>query len=58
MSVLGGTCFADFGNTVYCVDRDTYKLKNLILWVVIFEPGLDEIIKKILKQKRLYLQQT
>ena len=31
VGLVSGTCFADFGNTVYCVDRDTYKIKNLIL---------------------------
>ena len=30
---LAGTCFADFGNTVVCVDRDIYKIKKLILVV-------------------------
>ncbi len=54
VGLVSGTCFADFGNTVYCVDRDTYKIKKLNSGgSVIFEPGLDEIIKKNFKAKRL-----
>ena len=30
VGLVSGTCFADFGNTVYCVDRDTYKIKKLL----------------------------
>ena len=54
VGLVSGTCFADFGNTVYCVDRDIYKIKKLNSGgSVIFEPGLDEIIKKNFKAKRL-----
>ena len=54
VGLVSGTCFADFGNTVYCVDRDINKIKKLNSGgSVIFEPGLDEIIKKNFKAKRL-----
>ena len=54
VGLVSGTCFADFGNTVYCVDKNIYKIKKLNSGgSVIFEPGLDEIIKKNFDAKRL-----
>ena len=42
-----GTCFADLGNTVYCVDNDHKKINSLKKGIIpIYEPGLDELIKK------------
>ncbi len=47
VGLVSGTCFADLGNKVYCLDKDENKIKKLNLGVSpIFEPGLDEIIKK------------
>ena len=41
------TCFADIGNQVYCVDKDINKIKKLNSGISpIYEPGLDELIKK------------
>ena len=48
MSVLvSGTCFADLGNRVFCVDKDKNKIDKLNSGISpIYEPGLDELIKK------------
>ena len=47
VGLVSGACFADLGNSVWCVDKQKDKiglLKNNI--VPIFEPGLEELIKK------------
>ena len=52
--LVSGVCFSDVGNTVYCVDKDQKKIDLLNKGIVpIFEPGLEEILKKNFKQKRL-----
>ena len=54
VGLVSGTCFADLGNKVYCVDKDTIKISKLNNGISpIYEPGLDEIIKKNHKAKRL-----
>ena len=55
VGLVSGVCFSDLGNTVYCVDKDIKKINSLNKGVVpIFEPGLEEILKKNYKQKRLF----
>ena len=47
VGLVSGTCFADLGNKVYCVDKDEKKINELNAgFSPIFEPGLEEIIKK------------
>ena len=54
VGLVSGVCFSDVGNTVYCVDKDQKKIKKKNKGKVpIFEPGLEEILKKNHKQKRL-----
>ena len=54
VGLVSGVCFSDVGNTVYCVDKDKKKIDSLNKGnVPIFEPGLEEILKKNHKQKRL-----
>ena len=54
VGLVSGVCFSDVGNTVYCVDKDQKKIDLLNKGIVpIFEPGLEEILKKNHKQKRL-----
>ena len=54
VGLVSGVCFSDVGNTVYCVDKDQKKIDLLNKGIVpIFEPGLEEILKKNQRQKRL-----
>ena len=54
VGLVSGVCFSDLGNTVYCVDKDRTKINLLNSGQVpIYEPGLEEILKKNFKQKRL-----
>jgi len=54
VGLVSGTCFADIGNQVYCVDKDAIKIKKLNSGISpIYEPGLDELIQKNFKAKRL-----
>ena len=55
VGLVSGVCFSDLGNSVYCVDKDKDKIDFLNKGKVpIYEPGLDELIKKNFKQKRLF----
>ena len=55
VGLVSGTCFADIGNQVYCVDKDKKKIDKLNLGISpIYEPGLDELIKKNYEAKRLF----
>ena len=54
VGLVSGTCFAESGNQVICVDIDTKKVERLTNGeIVIFEPGLDILFQRNLKQKRL-----
>jgi UDPglucose 6-dehydrogenase len=54
VGLVSGTCFADIGNKVYCVDKDKNKINKLNSSIsTIFEPGLNEIIKKNRESGRL-----
>ena len=54
VGLVSGVCFSDLGNTVYCVDKDINKINSLNKGLIpIYEPGLEEILKKNYKQKRL-----
>ena len=55
VGLVSGVCFSDLGNIVYCVDNDVNKINSLNKGLVpIYEPGLEEILKKNHKQKRLF----
>jgi len=54
VGLVSGACFADFGNTVICVDRDASKVDRLKKGEIPFyEIGLDEIVARNLKEGRL-----
>ena len=56
VGLVSGTCFADLGNKVYCVDKDKDKISKLNLGISpIYEPGLDELIKKIRRETDCFL---
>ena len=54
VGLVSGTCFADIGNQVICVDKDRNKIDKLNSGISpIYEPGLNELIKKNYIAKRL-----
>lgn len=54
VGLVVGTCLAEMGNNVICVDNDTKKLELLEQGIVpIYEPGLDELIKVNVGENRL-----
>ena len=55
VGLVSGTCFSDVGNVVYCVDKDKKKVDLLNKGKVpIYEPGLEEILKRNRAAKRLF----
>ncbi len=55
VGLVSGTCFADIGNQVICVDKDKNKISKLNSGISpIYEPGLDELIKKNYLAKRIF----
>jgi len=54
VGLVVGTCLAEMGNDVVCVDKDTDKLSKLEQGIIpIFEPGLEDLIKKNVTENRL-----
>jgi len=54
VGLVAGTCFAESGNDVVCVDIDEGKIARLREGQVpIYEPGLEELIKRNVAEKRL-----
>lgn len=55
VGLVSGTCFAEMGNQVICVDIDEKKIAKLQSGrVTIYEPGLDVLFERNIKQDRLY----
>ncbi|MBA4252325.1 MAG: UDP-glucose 6-dehydrogenase, partial [Chlorobiaceae bacterium] len=55
VGLVSGTCFAEMGNQVICVDNNPEKLKKLRAGeVTIYEPGLEIIFDRNIEKKRLH----
>src|SRR5438034_10778212 len=54
VGLVTGTCFADVGHNVKCVDNDAHKIEVLRAGrVPIYEPGLEELIHRNVAAHRL-----
>jgi UDPglucose 6-dehydrogenase len=54
VGLVTGTCFAEIGNNVTCVDIDKYKVKQMREGQVpIYEPGLEELFHRNIAENRL-----
>lgn len=54
VGLVAGTCFAEVGNDVVCVDIDAEKIATLSRGVpTIYEPGLEELMRRNAREKRL-----
>ena len=54
VGLVSGSCFAEFGANVVCIDSDSAKIDQLKEGKIpIFEPGLDELVKKNMEQGKL-----
>lgn len=54
VGLVTGTVFADLGNNVICCDKDTAKIDMLVRGEMpIYEPGLEEMVKRNVEDRRL-----
>jgi len=55
VGLVSGACFSDLGNKVTCVDIDEQRIADLNKGIMpIFEPGLEELIRRNVGAERLY----
>src|SRR5437773_1896821 len=59
VGLVTGVCLAHIGHTVICVDIDESKITRLRKGIVpIYEPDLDELLKKYLKSGKLFFSSS
>jgi UDPglucose 6-dehydrogenase len=55
VGLVSGACFADFGHVVTCIDKDPTKIERLEKGEIpIFEPGLDDLVARNVREGRLF----
>ncbi|MDR1307778.1 MAG: UDP-glucose/GDP-mannose dehydrogenase family protein [Treponema sp.] len=55
VGLVSGSCLADFGNFVTCVDNDAEKIASLERGVIpIYEPGLEAVVERNVRAGRLF----
>ncbi|MCB0805023.1 MAG: UDP-glucose/GDP-mannose dehydrogenase family protein [Bacteroidales bacterium] len=55
VGLVTGTCLAETGATVYCVDVDVNKIERLKQGIIpIYEPGLERLVKNNVEKERLF----
>jgi UDPglucose 6-dehydrogenase len=55
VGLVSGACFADFGHTVTCIDKDAGKIARLEDGIMpIYEPGLAALVESNVRQGRLF----